>query len=205
MPLLESVVLGPISKPCPACISKFYISYCCIIGVVVLQLFCTMLEKFSLYISFCKIFLFAHYRLIMYISLLLQLIFSYVYMLLKNSNCLVGPRDSRILTSSPLNRRSVRECVPYGARMLPPKLYLVVFYQVSVVNQTGLTCSDFKRPVEVLPGSACCTISHVHTPWGNCNKCSSMIVSIKDSVSQTLFVNPISLGCFFPRLLLVVE
>ena len=67
--------------------------------------------------------------------------------------------------------------------LLPPKLYLVVFYQVSLVNQTRITCSDFRRPLEVLLGSACCTISHVHTPWGNCNKCSSMIVSVKDSVS----------------------
>ena len=48
-------------------------------------------------------------------------------MLLTNSNCLAGTRDSRVLTSSPLNRISVRECVPDGARMLPPKLYLVVF------------------------------------------------------------------------------
>ena len=67
--------------------------------------------------------------------------------------------------------------------VLSPKLYLVVFYQVSLVNQTGLTCSDFRRPMEVLLGSACYTISHVHTPWGSCNKCSSMIVSVKDSVS----------------------
>ena len=92
-----------------------------------------------------------------------------------------------------------------GARMSPPKLYLVDFYQVSLVNWIRITCSDLRRPLEVLLGSACCTISHVHTPWGNCNKCSSMIVSVKDSVSQTLFVNPISLGCFFPCLLLVVE
>ena len=63
--------------------------------------------------------------------------------------------------------------------LLPPKLYLVVFYQVSLVTQTGITFSDFRRPLEVLLGSACCTISHVHTPWGNCNKCSSMIVSVK--------------------------
>ena len=67
--------------------------------------------------------------------------------------------------------------------VLPPKLYLVVFYQVSLVNRTGLTCSDFKRPVGVLLGSACYTISHVHTPWGNCNKFYSMIVSVKDLVS----------------------
>ena len=74
-------------------------------------------------------------------------------------------------------------CPAVGARMLPPKLYLVVVCQVSLVNWTRLTCSDFKRPLEVLLGSACCTISHVHTPWGNCNKCSSMIVFVKDSVS----------------------
>ena len=67
--------------------------------------------------------------------------------------------------------------------VLPPKLYLVVFYQVSLVNRTRITCLDFKRRVEVLLGSACCTISHVHTPWGNHNKCSSMIVSVKESVS----------------------
>ena len=40
-------------------------------------------------------------------------------------------------------RSSTRPTV--GARMLPLKLYLVVFYQVSLVNRTGLTCSDFKR------------------------------------------------------------
>ena len=74
-------------------------------------------------------------------------------------------------------------CPTVGARMLPPKLYLVVFYQVSLVNRTRISCSDFRRSLEVLLGSACCTISHVHTPWGNCNKCSSMIVSVKDSVS----------------------
>ena len=78
-------------------------------------------------------------------------------------------------------RSSTRPAV--GARMLPPKLYLVVFYQVILVNRTRITCSDFRRPLEVLLGSACCIISHVHTPWGNCNKCSSMIVSVKDSVS----------------------
>ena len=39
--------------------------------------------------------------------------------------------------------------------LLPPKLYLVVFYQVSMVNRTRITCSDCKRPLEVLLGSAC--------------------------------------------------
>ena len=50
------------------------------------------------------------------------------------------------------------------------------FYQVSLVNWKRITCLDFRRPLEVLLGSACCIISHLHTPWGNCNKCSSMIV-----------------------------
>ena len=30
--------------------------------------------------------------------------------------------------------------------VFPPKLYLVVFYQVSLVNQTRIACSDFRRP-----------------------------------------------------------
>ena len=74
-------------------------------------------------------------------------------MLLTNSNCLAGPRDSRVLTSSPLNRRSVRECVPDGARMLPPKFYLVVFYQVSLVSRTRIICLDFREPLVLLLGS----------------------------------------------------
>ena len=104
-------------------------------------------------------------------------------MLLTNSNCYAEPKDSIVLTSSPLNRRSVRECVPRWSQNATTYVVLSSFYQVSLVNQTGLTFSDCKRPLEVLLGSACCTISHVHTPWGNCNKCSSMIVSVKDSVS----------------------
>ena len=70
-----------------------------------------------------------------------------------------------------------------GARLLLPKLYLVFFHQVIPVTRTRITCSNLRRPLEVLLGSACCNISHVHTPWGNCNKCSSIIVSVKDSVS----------------------
>ena len=54
--------------------------------------------------------------------------------------------------------------------LLPPKLYLVVFYQVSLLNRTKMICSDFRRPSKLLLGSACCTISHVHTPWESCNK-----------------------------------
>ena len=76
-------------------------------------------------------------------------------MLLTNSNCLTGPRDSRVLTSSPLNRRSVRECVPDGARMLPPKLYLVVFLssdfgELDRVNLFGLQKDLWKYFWEVL-------------------------------------------------------
>ena len=90
-----------------------------------------------------------------------------------------------------------------GARMLPPKFYLVVFYQFSLANWIRITCSDFKRPVEVLLGSACCTISHVHTPWGNCNKCSSMSVckrlGLLDFICQsdqpTVFFPLVIIGC----------
>ena len=84
-------------------------------------------------------------------------------MLLTNSNCLAEPRDSRVLTSSPLNRRSVRECVPDGARMLPPKLYLVVFYQVSLLNPTGLTCSNFKKTFGSTSGK--CLLYHITCPY----------------------------------------
>ena len=37
--------------------------------------------------------------------------------------------------------------------LLPPKLYLVLFYQVSLVNWTKITCSDFRRPSVLLQGS----------------------------------------------------
>ena len=100
--------------------------------------------------------------------------------------CLYRVYKPEILVFSyPLLALKIRSstCPTVGAKMLPPKLYSVVFYQVSLVNRTMITCSDFRRPSVVLLGSACCTISHVHTPWGNCNKCSSMIVSVKDSVS----------------------
>ena len=86
-------------------------------------------------------------------------------MLLTNSNCLAGPTDFKALTYTPLNRRSVRECVPDGAKMLPPKLYLVVFYQVSLVNWTGLTCSDFREPSVLLPGSFVVSY-HMFIPHG---------------------------------------
>ena len=100
-------------------------------------------------------------------------------MLLTKSNCLAGPRDSRVLTSSPLNRRLVRECVPDGARMLPPNLYLVVFYQVSLVNRTKMICSYIRRPLEVLVVLHHMFIAH----GGILIRFYSMIVSIKDLVS----------------------
>ena len=40
--------------------------------------------------------------------------------------------------------------LPSDEDLLPPKLYLVVFYQVSLVNQTKMICLDFRRPSEVL-------------------------------------------------------
>ena len=91
-------------------------------------------------------------------------------MLLTSFNCYAGPRDSGVLTYSYFIKRLVKACVPRWSHMLPPKLYLVVFYQVSLVNQAKMICSDFRRPSELLMGSSFYTISHVHTPWGSCNK-----------------------------------
>ena len=97
-------------------------------------------------------------------------------------------------------------CTKVGAIMLPPKFYLVVFYQVILVNRTKIfvrTSEDLQKCFwEVLV-----VLYHMFIPpWGNYNKFSSMIVFVKeDPVSYTLFVNPINAGCFFPWLLLVVE
>ena len=74
-------------------------------------------------------------------------------------------------------------CPIVGARMLPPKLYLVVFYQVSLVNQTRIACSDFRRPSVLLLGNFVVIYPMFIPSWLSCNKCSSMIVSVKDSVS----------------------
>ena len=52
-----------------------------------------------------------------------------------------------------------------GARMLPPKLYLVVFYQVSLVNRTRITCSDFREPSVLLLGSFV-VLYHMFIPHG---------------------------------------
>ena len=60
-------------------------------------------------------------------------------------------------------RSSTRPIV--GARMLPPKLYLVVFYQVSLVNRTGITCSDFRELSVLLPGSFVVSY-HMFIPHG---------------------------------------
>ena len=46
-----------------------------------------------------------------------------------------------------------------GARMLPPKLYLVVFYQVGLVNRIGLTCSDFNKTFGSTSGK--CLLYHI--------------------------------------------
>ena len=123
MPLLASVVSTPISKPCPACIFKFHVSYCCIIDVLCHG---TNLEIFLSYISLVKYCFFVHHRLIFYINILLQLV-SFIYILLTNFNCYAEPRDSAVLTSSTLIRILARACVPRWSQMLPPKLYLVVF------------------------------------------------------------------------------
>ena len=91
-------------------------------------------------------------------------------------------------------RLSTRSTV--GARMLPPKLYLVVFYQVSLVNWTRITCLDFRSSSVLFLGNFVVPYHMFIPPWGSCNKCSSMIVSVNDSVSQNLFVSPIIQGVF---------
>ena len=78
---------------------------------------------------------------------------------LSNTTCLKGwwallrlsplyPMVLGIIHYIPFNVINPDTKVRYRA-VLPPKLYLVVFYQVSLVNRTGLTCSDFKRPDRV--------------------------------------------------------
>ena len=78
-------------------------------------------------------------------------------------------------------RLSTRPTV--GARMLPPKLYLVVFLSSVPGEPDKDNLFGLQKTLSLASGKLCCTISHVHTPWGNCNKCSSMVVSVKDSVS----------------------
>ena len=52
-----------------------------------------------------------------------------------------------------------------GAKMLPPKLYLLDFYQVSQVNRTRVTCSDFRRALVLLMGSFV-VLYHMFIPHG---------------------------------------
>ena len=53
----------------------------------------------------------------------------------------------------------------YGLRSgVKHAVVLSGFYQVILVNRTNMICSDFRRPSELFLGSACCIISHVHTP-----------------------------------------
>ena len=72
-------------------------------------------------------------------------------------------KDAMIKEYQLIMKNDVWDVVP---RLLPSMLYLVVFYQVNLVNQTRITCLDFRRPLEVLLGSACCIISNVQTPLG---------------------------------------
>ena len=109
IPLLASVVSWSISKPCPACIFKFHVSYCCIIDVLYHG---TNLDIFVSYISLVKYCFFVHHRLIMYINLLLQLV-SFIYVLLTSFNCYAGPKDSRALTSSSLIILISQSMCPY--------------------------------------------------------------------------------------------
>ena len=67
--------------------------------------------------------------------------------------------------------------------VLPPKLYLVFFLSSEPGELDKDNLFGLQRTFSLAYGEIFCTMSHVHTPWGNCNKCSSMIVSVKDSVS----------------------
>ena len=49
--------------------------------------------------------------------------------------------------------------------VLPPQLYLVVFHQVSLVNQTRIACSDFRRPSILLLGKFV-VLYHMFIPHG---------------------------------------
>ena len=118
--------------------------------IVVLYLFCTMFENFPFYLSFVKYSLFAYHRLIMYISLLSNWFFIYTCYW----QTLFAMQDPEIPEfSHPLlwTEDQLENVSLDGARMLPPKLYLVVFFhQMSLVNRTRITCLDFRRPLEVL-------------------------------------------------------
>ena len=50
-------------------------------------------------------------------------------------------------------------------KVLPPKLYLVFFYQVSLVNQTRITCLDFRRPSVLFLGIFV-VLYHMFIPHG---------------------------------------
>ena len=63
--------------------------------------------------------------------------------------------------------------------MLPPKLYLVVFLSSEPGELDKDNLFGLQKTFSLTSGKICCTISHVRTPWGNCNKCSSMIVFVK--------------------------
>ena len=52
-----------------------------------------------------------------------------------------------------------------GARLLPPKLYLVVFYEVSLVNWTRITCSEFREP-SILLLESFVILYHMFIPHG---------------------------------------
>ena len=44
------------------------------------------------------------------------------------------------------------------------------FYQVSLVNQTKMICSKFRRPSDLLLGSVFFVYHMFISPWGGCNK-----------------------------------
>ena len=75
-------------------------------------------------------------------------------------------KDSGVLVSSPrhMTRSSTHPTV--GARMLPPKLYLVVFLSREPVESDKDNLFELQKTFSLAFGKLCCTISHVHTPLG---------------------------------------
>ena len=55
--------------------------------------------------------------------------------------------------------------IKHDEEVLPPKLYLVVFYQVILVNRTRITCSNFRRPSVLLLGIFV-VLYHMFIPHG---------------------------------------
>ena len=82
-----------------------------------------------------------------------------------------GPKSTKVQNGTGMrNKRIFLFTICYNPvvsklGVLPPKLYLVVFYQVSLVNWTRITCSNFREPSVLLLGSFV-VLYHMFIPHG---------------------------------------